>query len=258
MREIIRSTYLNMIGAFTDIKPGIHILNSHYVTPGEVHIEKNTLIYDNFLSYLKKVGIFITLEEATKRILSNLIPDDKVMLSFTFDDGFEECYTIIAPLLEKYGTRGAFFINSNYISSDKAYQKDFNIRVNTYTKSPMSWDQVRELHRRGHIIGSHNLDHSNFQELSVSDVQYQILKNKEIIENKLNSDCGYFAWTYGQLKHFPPHALEITKNVHKYIFSDTNFKLYFSYNRSVINRRHIEPFWPKAHINYFLGKRKRI
>ena len=53
-----------------------------------------------------------------------------------------------------------------YIESDESYQNNFNRRINTYTKKPMTWDQVTDLHNRGHVIGAHTLDHLNLAELN--------------------------------------------------------------------------------------------
>lgn len=244
------------MGTLKRPKPGVHIINSHYVTPHKVDIVKDTEIFNDYLQYLRQFATFITLEEATKRILDNNIPDDEVLIAFTFDDGFEECCTIIAPLLEKYDCRGAFFINANYIESSKNYQKKFNKRISIYTKKPMTWHQVSQLHERGHLIGSHNLDHTNFAELSPMDIEYQLQENKRMLEQKLDYICDYFAWTYGQLKHFPANALRITQNYHAFIFSATDYERYFSYDGKAINRRHQEAFWPKAHNRYFLANYK--
>jgi len=235
----------------------VHIINSHYITPYKVDYERDVVIFESYLSFLSKIGRFITLEEATRRILNKDIPEDKVMLTFTFDDGFEECYTIIAPLLEKFNTRGAFFINANYIDSSEEYQKEFNKRVAIHTKKPMTWKQIKELHKRGHLIGSHNFDHTNFAILSDKDIDYQLHANKTKLEEELNYKCNYFAWTYGQLQHFPPWALDITLRYHPFIFSGTNYRAYFSYDGQVVNRRHQEAFWPKAHNRYFLAVKKR-
>lgn len=257
MRALLRNVFLKIVGSLKRPKPGIHIVNSHFVTPYLKDFDRDYRIFNDYLNYLQKYSKFISLEEAINRILTNSIPTNEVLLSFTFDDGFEECYSIIAPLLEKFNTRGTFFINANYIESNLNYQLEFNQRVDTYTKKPMTWEQIKNLHERGHIIGSHNLDHTNFSELNENEIEFQITKNKEILEDKLNYKCRFFAWTYGQIKHFPKEALILTQIHHKEIFSDTNYKQYFSLNNNVINRRHLEPFWPKSHINYFLGVNKK-
>lgn len=253
MRVLLRSVYLQIMGRLKKPKPGIHIINSHYVTPSSLDLARDYKIFESYLNYLKQFGRFITLEEATERISKKNIPKNEVLIAFTFDDGFEECYSIIAPLLEKHGTRGTFFINANYIESSKNYQNEFNERVAISSKKPMSWLQITELHKRGHLIGSHNLDHTNFAELSDVEINRQLSENKKILENKLNYNCDYFAWTYGQMQHFPNNALKITNQYHNYIFSGTNYQKYFSSDGRIINRRHLEPLWSKNHLNYFLS-----
>lgn len=61
----------------------------------------------------------------------------------TFDDGGISAYTCIADMLEEIGWRGHFFIATGYIGS----------------QSFMNRDQILELHRRGHVIGTHSQSH---------------------------------------------------------------------------------------------------
>lgn len=256
MRKFLRDLFLSIIGSLKTAKSGIHIINSHYVDKGEVNIEKLKHVYEEYIRYLISFCNIIDLGEASRRIVENQIPKKEALLALTYDDGFEECYTVIAPILEKYGLKGAFFINANFIDSDDNYRKQFNVRTNNYVKKPMSWEQVIDLHKRGHLIGSHGLDHFNFENLNTNEITQQVEVNKKILEEKLNYSCEYFAWTYGQLRHFSENALLITSNYHPYIFSGTNYKNYFSYEGRVINRRHHEPFWRKSHIKYFFGVEK--
>lgn len=62
---------------------------------------------------------------------------------FTFDDGGLSAYDIIAPMLEANGWRGLFFIPTDYIGSDAFLDRE----------------QIKELHDRGHVIGSHSCSH---------------------------------------------------------------------------------------------------
>jgi peptidoglycan/xylan/chitin deacetylase (PgdA/CDA1 family) len=61
----------------------------------------------------------------------------------TFDDGGASSYTTIADQLEMIGWRAHFFITTDYIGAPAF----------------MSREQIRDLHRRGHIIGSHSCSH---------------------------------------------------------------------------------------------------
>jgi peptidoglycan/xylan/chitin deacetylase (PgdA/CDA1 family) len=61
----------------------------------------------------------------------------------TFDDGGRGAYLHAAPALERRGWRGHFFIATDYIN-----QAEF-----------LSDGEIVELHRRGHVIGSHSASH---------------------------------------------------------------------------------------------------
>lgn len=62
---------------------------------------------------------------------------------FTFDDGGLSFLNEAAPVLEKYGIKGVFFISTKYID----------------TTGFLTATQVKELELRGHIIGSHSHNH---------------------------------------------------------------------------------------------------
>ena len=65
------------------------------------------------------------------------------LLMLTFDDGGVSSYTHAADLLEDLGWRGHFLVTTNRIGS----------------RSFMTQEQIRNLHQRGHVIGSHSVSH---------------------------------------------------------------------------------------------------
>lgn len=67
----------------------------------------------------------------------------RVPLMLTFDDGGVSALEEIAPRLEARGWRGHFFVTTNRIGTDG------------FLTAP----QIRELHARGHVIGSHSDTH---------------------------------------------------------------------------------------------------
>jgi peptidoglycan/xylan/chitin deacetylase (PgdA/CDA1 family) len=64
-------------------------------------------------------------------------------LFLTFDDGGIAAYTHIGDALERYGWRGHFFVTAARIG----------------TETFLSARQIRELHARGHVIGTHSYSH---------------------------------------------------------------------------------------------------
>jgi len=180
------------------------------------------------------------------------------LVAFTFDDGFEECHSIVAPVLEEFNTNAAFFINGGFVNGDEVYLKAFTQNVIlTPGKTPMSWSQIKDLSNRGHIIGSHTYDHIDMNQDDYQFVEHQILHNKQVIEAETGISSDYFSIPFGQMQHIREETLGLIEQYHKIIFSGTNFKNYHSFDGRVINRRHMESSWPAAHWKYFLSFDKK-
>ena len=79
----------------------------------------------------------------------------KEYVVFTFDDGGKSFHSVIAPILEKYGYKGLFFISTKYIG----------------TPTFLSKEEIIDLHNRGHIIGSHAHTHEHLYTLSDEEVE---------------------------------------------------------------------------------------
>lgn len=256
MRSKLRSLYLLVAGNLMTIKPGIHILNAHYMNPlsdfdnGEQFIKQ--------IEHIKKYGDLIRIEKAIE-LINNKIKVDKPLVAFTFDDGFLDCYNIIAPILESFDTNAAFFINPNLVECSDSYYEEFSKRATINNKKIMNWEQIKELYNRGHIIGSHTMDHLNLGDETLSEAILfeQIANSKRVIEIKVGNNCNMFAFPYGTFSHLSEKALDIALKNYEYIFSGTDYKKYFSFDNKVINRRHLEPFWSIPHLNYFLSVNKK-
>ena len=89
---------------------------------------------------------------------------------FTFDDGGSSALFLAAPILEKYGRKGLFFICTQYIG-----QPGF-----------LTEKQITELENRGHLIGSHSHTHpSNMASLSINEIRKEWGKSCGILEKIL-------------------------------------------------------------------------
>jgi len=252
-RFYLRYTFLSVVGHYKTLSPGIHLLNGHYLKDNIESIDR----FKKMLLILSKNAKLVRVEEAIAMIVKHEMPQEPI-IAFTFDDGFMECYTNFAPILEEYGINGLFFINPNYVDGDETYIHNFNNSiVFTQNKKPMRWVQLKELQNRGHIIGAHTMDHYMINTDDENELEYQIGYCKQIIEEQLRVKCNYFAFPYGKIEHANTKAIDIACMHYKYVFSQSDYKHYFSFNGRVINRRHFEPFWPISHVKYFLSANKR-
>lgn len=98
-----------------------------------------TLTRDSFQEHLRSIGE----RHASVEVIRGFRQWGKRVPAFlTFDDGAVNAYCA-ADALETQGWRGHFFITTNWIG-----------RPNF-----MDRQQIRELHTRGHVIGSHSCSH---------------------------------------------------------------------------------------------------
>ena len=91
---------------------------------------------------------------------------------FTFDDGGKSFYSVAAPILEKYGFKGLFFVTTQYIG----------------TKTFLTRNEILELHQRGHIIGSHAHSHEHMYSLSNDEVVKEWQNSIDILSNILGEN----------------------------------------------------------------------
>ncbi|HYP28468.1 MAG TPA: polysaccharide deacetylase family protein [Blastocatellia bacterium] len=89
-----------------------------------------------------------TIDAAVKRKPSTAFglpycPDKEPPFLLTFDDGGASAYTSIASSLEERGWRGHFFVTTDFID----------------TPAFLTSDQIRDIHARGHVIGTHSCSH---------------------------------------------------------------------------------------------------
>lgn len=107
------------------------------------------------------------------------LPSKPIMISF--DDTRLAQYTIAAPILEKYGFKGVFFIMTVCVN-----------KLN-YMSSMM----IAELSKRGHGIGVHTYDHPLVSDIKKDRWNQELKEPKTFLEKVIHNDVHYFAYPYG-------------------------------------------------------------
>ena len=98
----------------------------------------------------------------------------KAAISYTFDDGIQDQYTLAYPEMKKRGIRATFaIIGSKVGGSIKA--------TNSPTVPAMTWDQIREMYADGFEIASHGWNHSALPNLSEEALKNEVSKNDSVI-----------------------------------------------------------------------------
>lgn len=120
---------------------------------------------------MKKLLIILLLlpllfKTATAQVLKNPIPNKLVVLSF--DDAVLTQYTVVAPLLKKYGFGATFFVC------------EFKDPPFSDKTKYMSWEQIAQLNAMGFEIGNHTQNHTHVNKLDSA----RFVAELEYIENK--------------------------------------------------------------------------
>lgn len=130
----------------------VHALMYHDVVPAGAwdssgfrgaHADHYKLDVAAFERHLESVARVLSHPPTTVDRLLEAAEADQAAVLLTFDDGGGSAFREIAPRLEARGWRGHFFI-----TTDRIGEPGF-----------LSAEQIRELHTRGHLIGSHTCSH---------------------------------------------------------------------------------------------------
>lgn len=105
----------------------------------------------------------------------------------TFDDGYRNFCQHAFPALETFGFTATMFLPTASIADRPLV---FNRR------ECMTWAEVRDLQQRGISFGSHTVSHPQLHGLPRESVREEILRSRQMIEDKTGSAVDSFAYPY--------------------------------------------------------------
>ena len=80
----------------------------------------------------------------------------------------------------------------------------------SYGALMMTYDQLRELSRHGHIVGSHTMTHPNMAHVNEDDAQRELGESKQRLESQLGAPIKHFSI----LSALSPHWSQQTEQSH--------------------------------------------
>src|SRR3954462_11081482 len=101
------------------------------------------------------------------------------IIVLAFDDSPKSQFTLAKPILDKYGFKGSFFTVCTFVNS--GINNRFGI-------DSMTWQDIKTLQQQGHDIESHTMTHTNLNNKSQQNLDYEIGTSKQCLLNHgLNS-----------------------------------------------------------------------
>ena len=144
-----------------------------YVVPPEDFAEQ--------LDYLAEEGYTtITPQDyARARKGKQQLPEEPIILSF--DDGYEDNWRVVLPMLEERGMKAVFYMVTNSIGKP----------------GYLTWDNLFDMERRGMEIGSHTANHLPLTTLSPEKQREELRLSKLMLEWKGMKTIYSFSYPNG-------------------------------------------------------------
>jgi len=117
--------------------------SGHRAIHGCLRAHSCWLLIDHALPILLPAMLFMAV--GAQRVAA-LQPIPEKLVVLTFDDSVRSHFTVVRPILLKYGFGATFFITEGF---------DFPTNKQDY----MTWEQIAQLHKDGFEIGNHTRDH---------------------------------------------------------------------------------------------------
>lgn len=113
-------------------------------------------------------------------------------VAITFDDGYEETYSVAWPLLKRYGMPAAVFITPTEVGGEGF----------------CSWEQVQAMAQDGMTVGSHTMYHSYVPLVPPHQLSEELIESKRVIEARLQRPVDFLSFPVGG---FTPEAQQLLR-----------------------------------------------
>ncbi|MBU3189587.1 polysaccharide deacetylase family protein [Clostridium bowmanii] len=224
LTQSIKMTNIKLLGANVGT-PKVPVLMYHSVTADKNNTNELKVSQSTFkaqLNYLK-VNHYttISLDQLYSHMAKHTsLPAKPVVI--TFDDGYEDNYTLAYPLLKANNQKATVFMIANCIN----------------TEGYLTSKQLKIMDKNNFIVESHTNNHDNLSKLSYIS-QLNTLKNsKAILEKLLSKRVMYVSYPFGAYNKSTANAVH-TSVYYLGIGTDNGFSgvtdNYYTINRVYIN-----------------------
>lgn len=194
MRSIKILVFLLLFSVFllpsqAEAAAGIPILTYHYVdyNPNKSDTARDALSvtpdkFDAQMEYLSKNGYEPISLDTLYAIFNKQAARPAKPVVLTFDDGYENFYRVVYPILKKYNFRAVAFIPTGLIG----------------TGYYMNWDQIKEIQASGLVtFEGHSSTHPNLIGMKYDAVYKQLLDSKNTLFSQTGYPVNFVAYPYG-------------------------------------------------------------
>lgn len=165
-----------------------HSISDNLFGMSHPYYQINTLpaSFSQQMRWLRNSGYkTIGIEEAWVGLASGKDLSKNVVL--TFEDGYRDFYTDAFDVLKQCG-----FAATIFLTTDRIRKHSVRIEGADY----LTWSEVRILHEEGMRFGSHTVTYADLRSLCPDQLEYEMGRSKEIIEQNLGTSVDSFSYPF--------------------------------------------------------------
>ena len=245
----------------------IPILYYHRVNdlPSSVDSSPGVEFFQRQIQLLYKRGYYFASLREVIEWCKGLIDLPANSIAITFDDGYEDNYANVFPILKKYNAKATIFLIHDYIGQTRYFSYNRNVpqKILPEDYNPLTdlehkyltLQQIREMYNSGLVeFGSHTLSHMSLVYCDIYKAKEEIVESKKALEELLDLPIDTFCYPYG---HYNCTIKKIVRNT-GYIGAFTTEKGRIKKNDDVFKLKRIVDRNIHVHMPPIIRKMGRI
>lgn len=196
---------------------GVRVLLFHEIREEQLEIFRELMVHIG-----ERYG-FIAPEE-----YENHLGEEKPVYLISFDDGFSSQLGAAGSVLDDLGIKALFFVCTGAVGLKGEEALDYVVRkmgrpdvarLSPHLELP-TWDGLSQLASRGHVIGSHTMNHAWLP--AVGDegrLAEEVILSGDEIERRLGKKVEWFSYPFGYIAGIDAAALKMIGRRYRYCCS---------------------------------------
>lgn len=156
--------------------------------------------YDRQLSEYSRAFSSVNEDELREYLTTGVWHKSKPGLIVSVFEGYRNSYEVLTPLIEKHGFVGWYWVITGFVNtaiSDQltyAEHHDIDMLTHDYAdgRYALTWDELRQLDRKGHVICCHTRSHTLLSELDAATRREEVIGSQDQFKNNLGHPVRSF------------------------------------------------------------------
>ena len=134
-------------------------------------------------------------------------PFPATSIAIHFDDCYRDVYTNGAPILKALNFPAAFFVNSGFLDTDRAFSHD--TRRYAFRFENLRSDDLRAWAADGFAVGAHTVNHVDLGTITLDRARVEIVESGRELSAVLGTPVTLFSFPFGSVRNIRQETADI-------------------------------------------------